>query len=157
MTYASATSVSVENTKAEIERTVTRYGASKFFSGWDHEQAVIGFNMAERFVQFKLPLPARDGFWKTKSGQTRTSRAQVEKAWEQAQRSRWRGLLLCIKAKLESVESGIESFEEAFLSHIMVGDGEGGSTTVGEVMIPQIKVSYEGQQPTLALPMTSGS
>ena len=32
--------------------------------------------------------------------------------------------MLCIKAKLESVASGIETFEEAFLAHVIVDDGQ---------------------------------
>jgi hypothetical protein len=32
-------------------------------------------------------------------------------------------LFLCIKAKLESVESGIETFEEAFLAHVLTPNG----------------------------------
>lgn len=155
MTYASNTSVSVERSKGEIERTLSRYGASKFFTGWDADQAIIGFNMHDRFVQFHLPMPQRGDFERTQSGQTRSTNAAIDKAWEQAQRSAWRALLLCIKAKLESIESGIESFEEAFLAHIMIADTNGGSTTIGKVMIPQIDASYEGRQPLLALPRSS--
>ena len=44
-------------------------------------------------------------------------------------RRRWRALLLVIKAKLESVESGIETFEEAFASQIVLANGQ----TVGAV------------------------
>lgn len=151
MTYANRTEVPVDRSKAEIERTLTRFGASKFFTGWDHEQAVIGFNMQDRFVEFRLPLPNRSDFARDRSGYSRSHTA-TEKAYEQGLRSAWRALLLCIKAKMESVESGIESFEQAFLAHIMVSDGSGGTTTIGKVMIPQIDVSYEGGQPRLALP-----
>ena len=60
-------------------------------------------------------------------------------AWEQACRSRWRALFLCIKAKLEAVESRIETFEEAFLAHVMMPDG----MTVAEHAAPMIALSYE--------------
>lgn len=152
MAYAQDTKVSVERSKNEIERTLQRYGADKFFYGWDDDVAVLGFRMSERFVQFRLPIPQRSEFMLTKGGQRRWSEPQIDKAWEQAQRSRWRGLLLCVKAKLESVESGIETFEEAFLAHIMVADNNGGSITVGEAMIPEIGRAYEGKKPMLALP-----
>lgn len=155
MTYAENTTVPVGQSKTEIERTLSRYGASKFFTGWDADQAVIGFSMEDRFVQFHLPMPQRDSFTRTPGGQPRHRSAQIDKAWEQAQRSAWRALLLCVKAKLESVESRIETFEEAFLAHIMVADSNGGSTTVGAVMIPKMAESYEGKQPLLALPRSA--
>lgn len=155
MTYAKETSVPVEKSRADIERLLVRYGAAKFFSGWDADAAVIGFNMRDRFVQFRLPLPRRDEFKVTPTGQTRWSEPAIDRAFEQAQRSRWRALLLVIKAKLESVAAGIESFEEAFLPHIMVSDGEGGTTTIGAVVIPEIDASYRGKTPLLALPQTT--
>jgi hypothetical protein len=154
MTYARTTEVPVDRSKAEIEKTLSRYGATKFFTGWDTETAVIGFNMADRFVEFRLPLPKAADFFRTSSGSSRSHTAAT-KAHEQAQRSAWRALLLCIKAKLESVDSGIETFEEAFLSHIMVSDGEGGSTTIGRLTIPQLDGSYAGGTPMLALPRTT--
>lgn len=56
----------------------------------------------------------------------------------------------CIKAKLESIESGIETFEDAFLAHIMMPDG----ATVGEHAKPMIARSYESgtMQPLLPAP-----
>lgn len=149
-TYAKETTVSVEQSKKDIEQILSRYGASKFFSGWDEDHAMIGFSMRDRFVQFRLPLPKREEFIVSQAGRSR-SRDQIDRAWRQAQRSSWRSLLLCIKAKLESVDAMIESFEEAFLAHILVTDGKGGTQTVGDAMIPQIEESYNGDKPRLEL------
>jgi hypothetical protein len=55
-------------------------------------------------------------------------------AWEQACRSRWRALLLCIKAKLEACAVGITTFDSEFLAHIVTGDGR----TVAERIVPQL-------------------
>lgn len=148
MTYARETTVPVDRSRAEIERLLTKYGASKFFSGWDEDKAVIGFSLSDRYVQFHLPLPKVETYRVTVGGRARGKTA-AHAAFEQANRSAWRSLLLCIKAKLESVESGIETFEEAFLAHILVTDGEGGSKTIGDIMIPQIGDLYDG---TLARP-----
>jgi hypothetical protein len=49
----------------------------------------------------------------------------VTKEHEKACRSAWRALMLAIKAKLVSVESGVEQFEEAFLAHIVVPGSRG--------------------------------
>jgi hypothetical protein len=67
---------------------------------------------------------------------------------EQEERQKYRALLLVIKAKLESVESEIETFEQAFLAHLAL---PGSSTqTVGEWLTPQIEKAYrEGSMPML--------
>jgi hypothetical protein len=57
MTYASNTSVPVERSKSEIERLLTRYGASKFMSMWDQERAGVAFEMCGRAIRMTLPLP----------------------------------------------------------------------------------------------------
>lgn len=151
MTYAAQTSVSVEKSKYEIERTLQRYGASQFIYGWDQEEAVIGFIVEGRQVRFKVAVPDLKDFFRTATGRAR-SRTQAHKEWEQATRQRWRALLLVIKAKLEAIEAGIATFEDEFLAYTMLPSGE----TVGEWMHPQLVDVYrEGVMPgslRLALP-----
>ena len=157
MSYASNTSVSVERSKAEIERTLQRYGASQFIYGWDHQEAVIGFVVKNdeqmRQVRFKVKVPDRAQFVKTPTGRRRSS-SQAEREWEQAQRQRWRALLLVIKAKLEAIEAGIATFEDEFLAYTMLPSGE----TVGEWITPQLDEVYEkGVMPgTLRLALPAG-
>jgi hypothetical protein len=153
MTYAEDTKVSVEKSQADIQQLLKRYGASGFMFGWDEDQngAVIYFRAHGRHVRFWLPLPERREVATTPTGKQR-SKAQIDKAVEQAERSRWRALHLVIKAKLEAVETGIVSFEDEFLSHIVMPDRK----TVGEHLRPQIADAYEhGQMPAL-LPDYSG-
>lgn len=90
MTYAQRTRVGVDQTKTEIERTLMRYGASRFAYYSENGRAAIVFEAYNRRLRFDLPLPSGD--------------SEKEK---QLCRARWRALLLCIKAKLESVESKI--------------------------------------------------
>lgn len=59
----------------------------------------------------------------------------------QAERQRWRALFLVIKAKLESVESRIATFEEEFLAHIVLPDDR----TVADHIVPRIAQVYEMQ------------
>lgn len=73
-------------------------------------------------------------------GKTEVEIKTLLRQWEQACRSRWRALLLSVKAKLESVEIGISEFEEEFLAHIV--DPATGRT-VGEDIVPQIAKRYE--------------
>jgi hypothetical protein len=119
-------------------------------------RAMIAFEMHGRRIVFKLPLPDRKEKRFThvavnKTATTPRSADSALKVWDQACRERWRALLLCIKAKLESVESGIETFEDAFLAHIQMPDG----LTVGEHVKPNIALAYEHQsmQPLLPAPV----
>lgn len=141
MKYASNTLVSSDKSKAEIERTLTRYGADHFAYGWNGDNAMIGFRKDERFVRFILPLPDKNNreFTHTPGRDGERHPDNALKAWEQATRQRWRALALVIKAKLEAVESEITTFEEEFLAHIVLPGGR----TVGQAFIPQIGEIYK--------------
>jgi hypothetical protein len=137
---------------AEIESTLRRYGAQKFMYGRDEARVLIAFEMRDRRLRFVLPIPTEGEFKQTPTGRTRRSKAIVMGQYEQAVRARYRALLLCIKAKLESVESRIEEFEDAFMAQIVLPDG----STVGERMKPQIEAAYRtGNMPPL-LPAPGG-
>lgn len=58
-TYAERTTVSTQASRAEIERTLEKYGATAFVSGWDQCQRLttIMFDVAHRRVRFVLALP----------------------------------------------------------------------------------------------------
>lgn len=139
--FAADTSVPIDRSKAEIEKTLARYGATGFLYGWSKQSAQLGFEMLNRRILFRMPMPLIDDFARTPKGQKR-SPADAQRAWEQAQRQKWRALHLVIKAKLEAVESGITEFEEEFLAHIVLPSGQ----TYGEWAIPQIATAYEQRQ-----------
>jgi hypothetical protein len=149
--YAENTGVSVESSRAEIERTLQRYGAESFAYGWDQTRALIEFQHQERRIRFVLPLPDRQAseFWVTPARRTKRSPEQAYAAWEQACRQKWRALALAIKAKLEAVEAEITSFEDEFMAHIVLPDG----STFGAWAKPQIQKVYETSTmpPLLAL------
>ncbi len=138
--YAEKTSVPAEQSRAEIERTLERYGASKFAYAWAGENAVIVFEMMERRVKFVLPLPDKNSneFTQTPTGKDRSA-TEAQKAYAQAVRQRWRALALAIKAKLETVETGISEFEAEFLAHIVLPNG----STVEQFIRPQIETAYK--------------
>ncbi len=138
--YAENTSVSAVKSREEIERTLARYGADSFAYAWEPGQATVGFRMSGKLVRFNLTIPDRRNteFTETPTGRARNP-AQAAKAWEQGCRSSWRALNLVIKAKLEAVEACITSFEEEFLAHIMLPNGE----TVGQSLIPQVEQAYQ--------------
>ena len=142
MSYASQTSVSVARSKAELERLLTRYGADQFAYLTDTTGAMVAFRMKKRHVRFLMPMPPRDDFVLTPGGRARKWAEDIDKAWEQAQRSRWRGLVLIVKAKLEAVETGISSFEREFLSDIVLPDGR----TVHDLLAPQLEDAYSSAE-----------
>lgn len=153
--YAENTTVSVESSRAEIERTLSRYGAVSFAYGWDQQRALIEFAVHNRRVRFVLPLPDRDdpAFTTYKRGQfgsvQKRSPEEAIKRWEQACRQRWRALALAVKAKLEVVDVGISTFEDEFMAHVVLPDNQ----TVGQWLGPQIEAAYEtgAMPPLLAL------
>lgn len=151
MPFAENTSVSVSKTKGEIDALLRRRGATGFGFFEEKTQAIIVFEMKDRRIRFNLPLPDRDADKFKYDGHKRLRSPEKRyEAWEQVCRSRWRALFLCIKAKMESVESNIESFDDAFLSHIQMPDGY----SVGEHVRPAIKQAYltNTMQPLLPAP-----
>jgi hypothetical protein len=124
MPYAERTRVPVAQSRTELERVLQRYGATAFGYGWEDGNAVVQFRVAERYVRISVGIP---------------DDAQQE-------RQRWRALVLVVKAKLEGVEAGIETLEEAFMAHVVLPD----NTTVGAFMLPQIEQAYtSGGMPKL--------
>ena len=151
--FAENTVVPPDRSRAEIERTLVRYGAGAFMYGWDDDppRAVVQFRMAERLVRFDLPMPDRTAreFTHHSRGQ-RTDSAAAE-AYEQATRQRWRALALVVKAKLEAVESCITTFEDEFLAHIVLPDG----SRFGQWARPQIAEAYRTAEMPPLLPSST--
>jgi hypothetical protein len=102
--YAVDTKVPVINSRSEIERELTKYGATSFGFALLPERSSIFFEFGGRRVRFDLP---------SKPGMT-----------DREHRSNWRALFLSIKARLVAVDVGIETFEEAFLAHVVLADGQ---------------------------------
>lgn len=134
MAYAQYTKVPVEQTKTDIESLLTKCNAKAFGMFSERTKSVIVFEVRDRRIRFDLPLP---------TGDDNKTKREV--------RQKWRALLLCIKAKLESVEAGIETFEEAFLSHVVMPDG----STVYQNVATGISIAYKsGQMTPLLAPPT---
>lgn len=143
--YASNTDVTVDKSRAEIERILDRYGAN----GYSYKRAEIDgqrieqidFTTESRHVRFLLKMPSRSEFSRTPSrGQKRSEKA-TEKAWEQACRQRWRALALVVKAKLEAVECGISEFDREFFAQIV---NPSTNRTVYEEVLPSLNERYAG-------------
>jgi hypothetical protein len=112
--------VAVHRSRYELERVLGRYGASDLAFVEVDANASIQFAMRGRYVQLALPLPDPSAarFTHTPTGRPRTVAAQ-ERAYEQALREHWRALLLAVRGKLQSVESGISTFEDEFAGFLV--------------------------------------
>jgi hypothetical protein len=141
--YAKDTAVPIEKSRAEIEETLSRYGADGFSYLWENRGGnryeTIAFLANNKMVRFTVKMPSKEDCTKTPEGHTRHKQSLVEQAWQQSCRQRWRALLLCIKGKLEAVGSGISQFEEEFMAQI-VDPGTG--KTLGELILPEVEKRY---------------
>ena len=147
MRFAENTSVPVERSKTELERTLTRYRAEKFAYFTDATTAAIAFAMRGRSIRIRLPLPREENFARTPAGKPRMLAARRNEC-DKATRQAWRALLLVVRAKLEAVESGIATFEDEFLAYTMLPNGK----TVGEQLGPSLELAHaNGEMPRLAL------
>jgi hypothetical protein len=132
--YAEGTSVSMEKSRAEIERDLGRYGASHFGYMTTPEGAEVMFQAKGVQVRMRVKFPPAAAYQKTATGRLRHGEAAKEAAREAEVRRLWRALALVIKAKLEAVGSGISTFEREFLADILTKDGR----TIGEHLVPRL-------------------
>jgi hypothetical protein len=125
---AEKTKVPVAQSRSEIEQLLARSGAKQYGTATDYDlrQARVQFRLHDRIVRFVISLPDAKKFGRG---------ARLE----QAERQKWRALLLVIKAKLESVENSIETFEEAFLANVVLPNDR----TVAEMTAPLIASAYK--------------
>jgi hypothetical protein len=137
MSYAQGTEVPIERSKGEIEHILAKYGADGFGYMIERTRAVIAFRAGNRNIRFILPLPKAVDVAQTPTGRKRKTRV-IDDALLQETRRRWRALSLSIKAKLETVSSGIAEFEEEFMPYIVMPGGK----TVAEQLRPQIEEVY---------------
>lgn len=122
-TYAAGTEVPAERSRAEIERTLERYGATDFGYMVTADRAQVAFKIGTSTVRMSLALPPAVDFARTPTNRPRkTDAIAAERA--KAIRQRWRALALAVKAKLEAVESGIATFEEEWFAYLVLPDGQ---------------------------------
>ena len=136
MAYAKTTNVNPERSQEEIKSILRRYGCDRFGVMEERNSAFVMFTISGLNIQVEVPMPARDSneFTTTDTGRDRSELA-AWRAYEQAVRSRWRSLLLAIKAKLEAVECGISTVEIEFMPFIVLHDG----STVHQRLLPVLQ------------------
>lgn len=143
MPYAENTTVPVEKSIAEIIALVKRAGAVRVAQYDEPDRFTIAFDLNERHVRFRVVFPTIGAVPAVRGDGRRRTTTEIIAKLDALVRQRARALLLVIKAKLESVESEVETFEEAFLANIMLADG----ATVYERIAQPIALEYAAGTP----------
>lgn len=126
MAFAIKTKVPVDRSRAEVEKLIHRHGCTSYGVASDYAtgKVRIQFKAKDRIVRIEMDMPKN----------------------EQATRVKWRALVLVLKAKLESVEAKIATFEEEFMPFIVMPDDR----TVGQHVTPAIESAYAtGKMPLM--------
>lgn len=117
--YAQNTDVPVERSRAEIDRLLSKNGAtttSIFVDNDEKAVAAVAFTMKGARFRLELPLPTPEDLAKAKS----TRRGVT---LDQLRRERWRAMVLLLKSKLEIVRLGITTVEREFLADMVLPNG----------------------------------
>lgn len=150
MAYAETTSVPFERSIADIITILRKSGADRMAQMEERSGYIVQFFSHDRMIRFRVKFPSIDEMPKFNGRNQALTNAQRIEKLEQAKRQRGRALMLVIKAKLESVESQVETFEEAFLANVVMADGK----TMYERVQEPIALEYQSGVPKLML--TSG-
>jgi hypothetical protein len=137
------TAVAVEKSQGEIRKLLYAHGATNFaFTETAVEStrwAAIDFVLHEQRVRVRVALKDPDHrviATKARAAKVRTA-ADIERdLFEQEAKRIWRVMFHVLKARLVSVEEGVETFEEAFLAHIV-------DPMTGLTMWDAVKVAVE--------------
>lgn len=133
--YAEHTKVPITKTRNEIQKELTRYGIKEYGFGVSPRGTGIIFKWKDRVYKLNVNDPNRRDFCS-------------QNGYEQAVRSRWRVLLLLIKAKLNAIEDGQATFEDEFLYATALPDG----STVGDFLkLPENQARLAQSQMPLLL------
>lgn len=127
MSAYATTTVPVERSQAEVRKLLTDYGASRFAFGEETDSAgvrwaAVQFAHGGHAVRMRVPhKPLDDKALAAKARRARTQTyAQFEAAAiEQEAKRIWRVIAWNLKARMVAVEEGVETFEEAFLAHLV--------------------------------------
>jgi hypothetical protein len=150
----SSTSVSVEKSQGQIRKLLSGAGASRLAFGEERDEsqrwAAVTFLIGTHAVRLRVPLkPVSEKVVRDKLMRARTkSEDEIRDAlYEQEEKRIWRVLAWNLKARMVAVQEGVETFEEAFLAHLV--DRQTGQT-IYEQLARTGQVALA--QPLLALP-----
>jgi hypothetical protein len=152
MAYES-TSVPVERSQGQIRKLLSAAGASRLAFGEERDGAQrwagVTFVVGTNGVRLRVPLNQVDEgevSAKLRRSRTKTRDEIRDTLYEQEEKRIWRVLAWNLKARMVAVEENVESFEQAFLAHLL--DPQTGRT-VYEQLTETGKVELAAPLPAL--------
>lgn len=146
MSYAAGTSVPVERSKLELDRVLSKAGATSRMTGSDDVCgfAFVAFVLEKHQIRLRIPMPKRDERKFTHRSDhvysAHRSSVQGDKMHAQACRERWRCLILLVKAKLEAIAMGVSTAEREFMADLFLANGR----TLHEELAAQLQEGASG-------------
>ena len=124
------TATSGKRALVDIERTLREFGCSKFGTWFDYEGATleIQFQVGKRSVCLRASASGYAAAWLRKHPYTSRMRSTLaqhqQKASQIAEMAIYSILRDWIKGQVTAIESGLMSFEAAFMPHLMLPNGQ---------------------------------
>lgn len=123
----STTTVPVERSQGEIRKLLAGHGAQRLAFGEERDEmaqrwAAVTFQAGAHAVRMRVPLKMVDERAvgaKYQRARSKTRDEIRDSLYEQEERRIWRVLAWNLKARLVAVQEGVETFEEAFLAHLL--------------------------------------
>jgi hypothetical protein len=127
VTAYATTNVPVERSQAEIRTLLQRFGVERLAFGEERDGnkqrwAAVTFQTRALGVRMRVPLKViNEHDVRVKAVRARTKGVDQirDEMYAQEERRIWRVLAWNLKARLVAVDEGLESFEEAFLPHLI--------------------------------------
>jgi hypothetical protein len=150
-----STSVPIDRSQGQIRKLLNEAGASRLGFSEERDEtgqrwAMVVFVIGVHGVRLRVPLKPvdeREVRAKFRRARSRTEDQIRDDLYEQEERRIWRVLAWNLKARMVAVTEEVETFEEAFLAHLL--DPRTG-TTVYEQLARKGRIELE--QPLRALP-----
>ena len=120
--YMETTKKSPEQTSAEIESLLIKYGLSRFMKEYKNGEVVgciFSIRLDDKDVPINLPVNWRPLLQLANEGRTKYIKDEL-----QAQRVAWRQVLRWIEAQLALVDIGMVEMQEVFLPYVMVNKNQ---------------------------------
>lgn len=152
------TNVPVEKSQAEIRKLLQRFGVDRLAFGEERDDnkqrwAAVTFQTRALGVRMRVPLKQvseHDVRARAVRARSKTVDEIRNDMYAQEERRIWRVLAWNLKARLVAVDEGLESFEEAFLPHLI---DPRTNRTIYQQLADDGRVELPG--PLLALPAGS--
>lgn len=145
-TFASTTTVTVERSKAELDALLAKHGAQQRAMIVDDEKgrAAVSFVLGGAHYRLEIPLPSPPV-----APRWGEITPKMTRDFEQSKRTRWRAVILVVKAKLEFVAMGVSTVEREFLADLVLPSGD----TMHVAFAAKIREAISsGVMPPLMLP-----